>query len=122
MEFLYDDEGECYILETDKLIVSMTKDLYADNRNVLYAKTLVDSFKEKYNKLIEYIINDKTFIECYGKMSIDGFLKNYEAAPQPWIWISGIEEGVIAFCDEDYVVQCNFRGQLDEFFELSCEA
>lgn len=117
MSFVYDDENQCYSMTLNDI-------LFSCEALELEYESIAKRLSEKYNNALpviaSYISNNEEFIETYGRMSDEDVLEMLEDEEMtiPWIFIKGVTNGTIAYCDEDYVIEFCFYGYFERFEDL----
>lgn len=118
MAFQYDAENQCFSMELNDILFSCEIE-YQCFESI--AENLAQKYKTRLPFIAEYIVGNKEFLETYGVMSKDDFLIMLEEMTIPWIFLKENNCGTIAYCDSEYVIELCFRGDFEEFSDLSID-
>lgn len=116
--FQWDEIKKCYLWEAQSIRISCENQPEEEGEG--YALQLAEQYPSAINKIAQYISGEREFQEVYEKPSIEqtlDLLKNSMSIP--WIFLQGNDRAMIAYCDEDYVLEFECMGIFSDFQGLT---
>ncbi len=119
MAFVYDEENQCFSMETDNILFS------CETFNPIFeiaASQLEKEYENRLPSIAEYIVSNTEFQEIYGELSREEFLEMLKEMTIPWIFLHDTDCGTIAYCDADNVIEFAFSGNFERFYDFSIDS